>query len=140
MSGSALMNRALKTSVLPTWLGEHATRHCGAGEVMPPRFQSQSRCAKLSAFELGRCSFVLYLLRQEDGRRVSCATSVACACSCSAHLNGQLDAASHRVFALVQSAALELTLEQPCVQTYVQPHQSRVGGKVELCERACRLP
>ena len=59
MSGSALMKRALKISVPSTWLGEHATRHCGAGVVMPPRFQSQSRCAKLSAFELGRRSFVL---------------------------------------------------------------------------------
>jgi len=42
--------------------------------------------------------------------------------------------------ALVQPAATVLMFEQPRVQTYVQPHQSRVGGQVELCERACRLP
>ena len=70
---------------------------------------------------------------------------MAFACSCSTHLNGQLDAAPNRVLrrgksALLQSAALELTLEQPRVQTHVQPHQCRVGCQVELCERACRLP
>ena len=70
---------------------------------------------------------------------------MAFACSCSTHLNGQLDAAPNRVLrrgksALLQSAALELTLEQPRVQTHVQPHQRRVGCQVELCERACRLP
>ena len=47
------------TSAPSTWLGEHETRHCGAGVAMPPRFQSQSRCEKRVAAALGKCSFVL---------------------------------------------------------------------------------